>query len=91
MKTMLNIKIDKDLKESAQKVAKDIGLPLSAVMNNFLKDFVIQKRVVFADYPMPNKATRKILDRITSDIEEGKNLSPSFTNAEDALAWLDEK
>jgi antitoxin component of RelBE/YafQ-DinJ toxin-antitoxin module len=37
MKTVIDVKADKDLKEDAQKPAKDLGLALSAVVNAYLK------------------------------------------------------
>ena len=39
-KTVLNVKTDKDVKEKAQHVAKELGLPLSTVVNAFLKAYL---------------------------------------------------
>lgn len=85
---MLNIKIEKDLKTKAQKVAKDMGLPLSSILNRYIKEFVQEKRVEFKESYVPNAKTAKLLDKIDRDIKEGKNLSPTFTNVEDAIAYL---
>ncbi len=41
--TILNIKTDKKLKADAQKVAAELGVPLTTVMNSFLKQFVRDK------------------------------------------------
>lgn len=87
MKTMLNIKMDADLKKKAQKVAKDLGLPLSVVINQYMKEFVSEKRIVFGG-ETPNARTRRVLDKALADIESGKNLSPAFDNAKDAIKWL---
>ena len=48
MKTLLNVKTDKDVKEKAQKIAKGIGLPLSSVINAYLKEFIRSKEVTFS-------------------------------------------
>ncbi|MDP3953231.1 MAG: DUF6364 family protein [bacterium] len=89
MKTMLNVKMDKALKEKAQKVAKELGLPLSTIVKNYLNEFVDERRVVFSDHPMPNAETRKRLDKALRDVRKGSNLSPSFKNTDEALRYLD--
>ncbi|PIT96830.1 hypothetical protein COT82_01170 [Candidatus Campbellbacteria bacterium CG10_big_fil_rev_8_21_14_0_10_35_52] len=48
MQTILNIKTDKKLKENAKKIAKNIGVPLSTVINSFLKQFVRDEEVTFS-------------------------------------------
>lgn len=46
--TILNIKTDKKLKADAQKIAGELGIPLTTVMNSFLKQFVRDKEVTFS-------------------------------------------
>lgn len=75
MKIILNVKTDEKLKKEAQMVAKDLGLPLGTIVNNFLKSFVAEKRVVFGGQLEPNIQTQKILDGAISDIKKGKNLT----------------
>lgn len=89
MKAMLNIKVDKTLKERAQKVAKELGLPITTVVNNYLREFVEERRVVFSDHPMPNRRTRMELDAALKDVREGKNLSPAFKSVGDAIRYLE--
>lgn len=48
MQTILNIKTDKKLKENAKRIACDIGVPLSTVINSFLKQFVRDEEVTFS-------------------------------------------
>ena len=40
VKTLLNVKTDKRLKRDAQRVARELGLPLSTIMNAYLRDLV---------------------------------------------------
>ena len=91
MKTMINIKTDTALKNKAQKLAADLGLPLGTVVNNYLRTFVVERHVVFEKPLVPNKATRKILDKALADIKSGnmKNFSPAFTNTKDMRQWLE--
>jgi len=87
--TVINIKTDKNLKKNAQMLAKNFGLPLSAVVNIYLREFVREKRVVFSEPPMPNAKTRKILDQAISDIKAGKNLVGPFESAKEMDNFLD--
>ena len=87
--TVINIKTDKVLKKDAQKMAKNFGLPLSAIVNAYLREFVREKRIVFSEPPTPNAKTRKILDQALKDIKEGKNLVGPFESAEDMDKFLD--
>ena len=48
MYTTLNIKTEKKLKKEAQLVSKKIGVPLSTVVNSFLKQFVRDQEVIFS-------------------------------------------
>jgi antitoxin component of RelBE/YafQ-DinJ toxin-antitoxin module len=63
MKTILNVKADKDTKIKAQRLAKELGLPLSVVINQYLKDFVQQGRITFSEPLMPNTRTQKMSTR----------------------------
>lgn len=87
-KTVLNIKTDKSLKESAQAVARDMGLPLGTIMNHYLRDFVAEKKVVFASYPVPNKKTGKLLKQASADYIKNKNIAGPFKTSSAAMAWL---
>lgn len=88
-KTLLNIKIDRTLKKKAQKTAKDLGLPLGTIINAQLRDLVRDKRVVFSTPLVPNARTRKLLDSIEKDIQEGKNAVGPFETTEEVQGYLD--
>ena len=87
-KTVINIKLDKDLKEEAQRLAKELGLPITTVVSNYLREFVKERRVVFSDHPTPNAKTRKELDAALKDVRHGRNLSPTFKGVGDAIRYL---
>lgn len=86
--TVINIKTDKNLKKDAQRLAKNFGLPLSTVVNTYLREFVREKRIVFSEPPTPNAKTRKILDRAIADIKAGKNLVGPFESAREMMESL---
>lgn len=89
MQTMLNIKIDRSLKDEARKTARALGVSLNAVINQYIKEFVAARQIVFSDHPFPNKKTQKLLDRLSADIAAGKNLSEPFGTAEEMIKSLD--
>ena len=87
-KTLLNIKIDPALKGQAQDAAKELGLPLGTIINAYLRDFIHQKRVVFAAQPIPNVRTQKLLKKLAVDRAKAKNAYGPLSY-EQAVAYLD--
>ena len=88
VKTLINIKADPEVKIAAQKVAHDLGLPLSTIINAYLRQFIRTKEVHFAVEGELKPAVKRRLDRLTKEARAGKNLSPSFSTAEDAIRYL---
>ena len=88
MKTIINIKADKEVKERAQEVARELGLPLSTVINAYLRQFIRNKEVrFFIEGDLKPKIKRR-LDRLHKDVREVKNLSPVFHNAKEMDTYL---
>jgi len=56
----ITVKIDAKLKKDAQKLAKNLGLSLSAIVENKLREVVNERRVVFEEPLVPNKRTAKL-------------------------------
>lgn len=87
--TVLNVKIDKELKRQAQAVAKNLGLPVSTLVSASLKDIVRRRSITISDDDLPLRPEVEAeLRRLSAEARQGLNLSPSFTDAEDAIAWL---
>lgn len=87
-KTLLNVKTDKRLKHGAQKVAKELGLPLGTIINAYLRELVREKRVIFSAPLLPNKHTREVLQKIAKDIKRRRNADGPFSY-EKAVAYLE--
>lgn len=87
MTTTMLIKLDKGLKEKAQKTAKYLGLPLSTVVSGYLKKFVTEKEITFSHTYIPNVKTIKIIEQARRDYKAGKTVGP-FETAEAAIAHL---
>ena len=80
MKTVINIKTDREVKKDAQKIAADLGFSLSAIINAYLKQFVRNKEIYFGDIPYMSAGLEKLLGEIEKDIKEKKNISAGFSN-----------
>jgi len=89
MTTQVIFKLDKTLKAQAMKRAQNEGVALSAVLKMATKAFVAgDLRIGLVREEKFNAKTRKELDQALKDIKAGKNLSPRFSNAEDAISYL---
>lgn len=75
--TILNVKTDKKLKEEAKKVSAELGVPLSTVINAFLKQFVRDKEITFsANYYRPTPYLERILTEAQREYEAGDYSGP---------------
>ena len=87
-KTIINIKTEKEVKHSVQKLAKDLGLSLSDVINAALRNFIRSREVYFSNIPYLTPEFERLLGGIEKDIQVKKNISPSFGSADKALKYL---
>ena len=87
MNTVISVKLDKDIKESAQEVAKSAGLTISALINSYLRQVVATRRIeLYAPEPMtPN--LEKLIAEVEIELQSGK-VSKKFDNVDDFLTDL---
>ncbi len=88
MRTVIHIKTDREVKKNAQQAAKDLGLTLSDIINAALRNFIRTREVIFSDIPTMTPEFEKLLGPIEEDIKKGRNLSPGFSNMDDAIEYL---
>lgn len=87
MNTVISVKIDKDVKESAQEVAKSAGLTLSSLVNAYLRQIAATRRIeIYSPEPMTPKL-EKLIAEVEKSIEAGSTVGP-FDNADDFLEAL---
>jgi addiction module RelB/DinJ family antitoxin len=85
---VINIRTDSKLKVAAAKLARELGLDLSGVMNGFLREFVRSKTVNFST--VSEEPSEYLIRAIREAKEERKKGNYySFSNSDDALAFLD--
>ncbi len=87
MNTVISVKLDKDVKASAQEVAKSAGLTLSTLVNSYLRQVAATRRIeLYAPEPMTPKL-EKLIAEIEAELNAG-NVSKKFDNVSDFLADL---
>lgn len=82
-KTVMSIKIDKKLKERAQKLAKELGVPLTTVINAQLAQFVRDEEFTASAKPRMTPYLESLLEEVENDIHENKNVVGPFHSADD--------
>ena len=88
-KTLLNIKTDRSVKEEAQRIARELGVPLSTVINAYLKEFVREREVHLSLAPHMSSRLEGLLENIDDDITMDRNLSPIFSSGRAMDSYLD--
>ncbi len=90
--TVINIKTNPDVKSKAQAIAEELGLSLSAVINALLKQFVRTKAINLdlTREEIPSSYLKSVLKESMDNIKKGR-VSPQFSNAKDAIAWLSDR
>ena len=89
MQTVIHIKADKEVKENAVKVAHELGINLSDVINASLRNFIRTREVIFSDTPQMTPELEKLLGNVEEYIKHNRNLVGPFKNAKEANDYLD--
>jgi len=86
----INVRTDLKTKREAQKVAAGLGLNLSRLINAYLKEIAISKKVEFAiNREKPSPYLIRCIKRAEEDIKKGDYYS--FDNPKDAIVFLDKR
>ncbi|QQR52826.1 type II toxin-antitoxin system RelB/DinJ family antitoxin [bacterium] len=87
MNTVISVKIDKDVKASAQEVAHSAGLTLSTLVNAYLRQVAATRRIeIYAPEQMSPKL-EKLIEEVEAQLQSGQ-ASKEFDNVEDFLTDL---
>lgn len=71
-KTLLTVKTDKVLKQAAQDLAAEMGLPLGTLINSMLKQFVRNKEVTFNVSYQPTPYLKRVIKEAEADFAAGR-------------------
>ena len=72
MKTIINVKTDKSLKEEARQVTKELGIPLSTAINAFLRQLVRDRKLTLSTSSEPSEHLINMIKEAEADLEAGK-------------------
>lgn len=86
---MINIKADKAVKQKAQKLARELGLPLSTIINSLLKQLIRNQEIYFSSVPQMTPELEALLGEVEADIAAGRNMGRAFSNAKEMDEYLD--
>lgn len=86
---VINIKTKPEVKKQAQEVAEEMGMSLSSLVNGFLKQVIRTKKVTFDVSEEPSDYLIQSIKQAEEDRKKGY-ISPTFDNAKDAIAWLND-
>lgn len=79
MKQVITVKTDADTKKAAQELAKDLGLTLNSLINSYLKQVVVTRKVeLYAPERMTPKL-EKLLEEAEEEIKQGQTFGPFDT------------
>jgi addiction module RelB/DinJ family antitoxin len=87
MKTQVNLKIDVDVKNQAQKRAKELGLSLSSVVNATLSQFARTGELELSVSPRITPHLEALVVEARKEHLAGKTSGP-FSTAEDLMKHL---
>ncbi len=88
-KAVIYIKADREVKRNAQKIARELGLSLSDVLNASLRNFIRTREVRFSAIPQMTPELERLLGMIEQDIKERKKLSRPLRKREEVERHLD--
>ncbi len=84
----MNVKLSKALKQDAQALADEIGVPLSTVVIANLKEFVRSRSLTVSALPRLRPEIEKELGQAIKDYQQGKNVSPTLRSPKAASDYL---
>lgn len=89
MKTVINIKADKEVKEEAQNLARELGIPLSTIINAYLKQIIRTRELYFSNIPKMTKELELLIGQVEKDLKKKTNIMGPFESAKDMDIYLD--
>ena len=82
-------KTEPDIKEKAQKIARELGISLSSLINAYLKQVVRTKRVEYY-LEEPSEYLKRVIKKAEGDYKKGR-ASGVFKSGEEAVKWLEKQ
>lgn len=87
-KVVINFKVDSQVKEEAKSLAKELGVPLSVIINAQLKELLRNRTLSLNAQPTMTPFLEKLLAEAEEDRRLGKNITRTHSLKE-AVQHLD--
>lgn len=84
---IVNLKVDPKTKKEAQRIAEEIGVPLSTLLKSYIKQLIRTKRVSFDLSEEPSEYLLEAMKEAEEDLKNNK-ASPVFDDPKKAITWL---
>lgn len=88
MKTILNVKVDKEEKEKAKQIAAQMGLPLSTIINAHLREFIRTREFAVKLDPVLKPEVEKEILRRSREYHKNKKVAYTARSAAEARKIL---
>ncbi|MEX1061507.1 MAG: hypothetical protein WEC39_00095 [Patescibacteria group bacterium] len=88
MSTVIHIKANREVKENAQNLAKELGLSLSDVVNSALRNFIRTREVYISAVPQMTPELERLLGTVEKDLKMGANVSANLSSASEVDKYL---
>lgn len=75
MYTTLTIKTDKVLRDEAKAVADKLGVPLTTVINGYLREFIRERSFAVSLDPQPTKNKVRLWESVSAEYAKDKKRS----------------
>jgi antitoxin component of RelBE/YafQ-DinJ toxin-antitoxin module len=87
-KVITTIRLDPDMKRAGQIITRNMGIDLSTFFTIKLTELVTTRELNTDMREVASPEVLAELRQVERDIAAGVNMSPVFTNAKDAIAYL---
>jgi len=85
---MMSIKTDKEVKEGVQEFAREIGMPVSTIVNAYFKELLRTREFRVSVPPRMTPYLEGIIEKAEKDYKMKKNLSPILSTPEEIRRYL---
>jgi len=87
-KSVINFKVDTEVKEEAQKLARELGVPLSSIVNAQLREFLRSRTLNVSAEPRMSAYLEKVIETVEKDRKLGRNITKT-KGLEETLSHID--
>lgn len=87
-KVVINFKVDAEVKEQARDLAKELGVPLSIIINAQLKELLRNRTLSLNAQPTMTANLEKMLAEVEEDRKAGRNITRTHS-LQEATSHLD--